>query len=432
MKAALKDAHPGEFQEEDWEHFASRLHFQSLDYGEPASYSALSDRIKELEGSHNTGGNRIFYLAVPPTVYEQAIERIGQAGLSREQGGYARLVIEKPFGRDLRSAIALNAAIAKRFREDQVFRMDHYLAKETVQNILMFRFANSIFEPLWNRQYIDHVQITVAESLGVEHRAGYYEAAGVIRDMFQNHLMQLLALTAMEPPASSDADTIRNEKVQVFHSLRPMTPEDIKANVITSQYAEGTINGSGVSAYLQEDGVASDSSTATYCAMRVFVDNWRWKGVPFYLRSGKRLARRTAEIVIQFKEIPHMMFSADISEIEPNVLVMRLQPDEGVSLNFQTKLPGSRICLNPVIMDYTYGNVLSLEAYERILLDCMEGERSLFVRKDGAQATWEFLTPVIEQVEAEARANGIATYEAGSDGPGHALMDQDGRRWRPL
>jgi glucose-6-phosphate 1-dehydrogenase len=352
-----------------------------------------------------------------------------------EDKGYTHLVIEKPFGRDLESSLKLNATIAKGFKESQVFRMDHYLAKETVQNVLMFRFANSIFEPLWNNNYIDHVQITVSESLGVEHRAGYYESSGVIRDMFQNHIFQLLALTAMEPPSSFGADCIRDEKVKVFHSVRPFDLNNLDKEVIVGQYGEGVVNGTIVNAYRDEHDVAPDSINTTYCAMKVHIDNWRWHGVPFYLRSGKRLKQRMAEIAVCFKEVPYQMFNSTLGEhIEPNVLVMRIQPDEGVNLNFQTKQPGSRICLTPVEMDYSYDNVFSLEAYERILLDCMEGERLLFVREDGVDASWRLLTPVIKHIEEHLRARDFPNYSAGSQGPDAALamMVRDSRLWRKI
>jgi glucose-6-phosphate 1-dehydrogenase len=368
-------------------------------------------------------------------VYETVVTNLGESGLSREERGFSHVVIEKPFGRDLDSAIKLNNTIRRSFREKQVYRMDHYLAKETVQNILMFRFANSIFEPIWNRSYIEHVQITAAEQLGVEHRAGYYEHSGVMRDMFQNHIFQLLALTAMEPPSVFEADRVRDEKVKVFRSIRPFPLERVDEYVVAGQYAAGSIEGTEVPAYRDEPGVSPESITPTYAAMKVFIDNWRWNGVPFYLRSGKRLKKRKAGISIHFRAVPHLMFAKEMEEkIEPNTLVLRVQPDEGVHLRFQTKLPGSKVCLNPVDMDFTYPKVFILEAYERVLLDCMQGDQMLFVREDGVNQTWAILTPVIEKLEADREGRGLAFYPSGSEGPEGAarLIERDGRKWRTM
>ncbi|KKM77270.1 hypothetical protein LCGC14_1371790 [marine sediment metagenome] len=435
IKESLEKSLPRNFNEKNWEAFSSRLYYQSIGYDDLEAYAALKKRIDSIEPNYQTGGNRIFYLAVPPHVYEPAIGHLVAAGLAKENKGYTRIVIEKPFGHDLESSRSLNTRIAAGFGEHQVYRMDHYLAKETVQNILMFRFANSIFEPLWNNRFVDHVQITVSESLGVEHRAGYYERSGVIRDMFQNHILQLLALTAMEPPSSLDADSIRDEKVKVFRSVRPFDLDRLEDTIVVGQYGQGAVDGSLVDAYRDEPGVTPNSTTPTYCAMKVFVDNWRWNGVPFYMRSGKRLKRRMAEIAVSFKAPPHQMFDAMLGEhIEPNVLVMRIQPDEGVELSFQTKQPGSRVCLTPVEMDFSYQNVFSLEAYERILLDCMAGERLLFVREDGVEATWGMLTPVINRLEERPRPEEFPNYAAGSQGPDNALamMVKDSRRWRRI
>ncbi len=435
MKISVKDTLKQGFTEDGWSEFAQRLYYQPMDYGEPEAYGKLKSRIEDIEGKHDTGGRRIFYLAVPPSVYAPAIRHLSGAGLAAEGKHYTRIVIEKPFGHDLESSRSLNTTLVKGFKEHQVFRMDHYLAKETVQNILMFRFANSIFEPLWNSRYVDHVQITVAESIGVEHRAGYYERSGVIRDMFQNHIFQLLALTAMEPPSSFEAESIRDEKVKVFRSVRPFDLEGLEDQVVVGQYGQGALEGAVVAAYRDELDVTENSTTPTYCAMKVHVDNWRWHGVPFYLRSGKRLRHRMAEIAVCFREAPHQMFDSLLGDrIEPNVLVLRIQPDEGVNLNFQTKQPGSRICLSPVEMDFSYENVFSLEAYERILLDCMEGERLLFVREDGVDATWKLLSPVIQHLEERARPQAFPNYAAGSQGPDTALamMVRDSRRWRKI
>jgi len=435
MKEAVREALPGDFSPEAWEEFAERLCYCAVDYPEAATYAAIKERLEPLERKYQTGENRIFYLAVPPEACETVITSLGQAGLSMERRGYSHVVIEKPFGWDTASARRLNAALRKSFEERQIYRMDHYLAKETVQNILVFRFANSIFEPLWNRRYIDHVQITVAESIGVGHRAGYYERAGVIRDMFQNHLFQLLALTAMEPPSVFEAERVRDEKVKVFRSIRPFDLERVEEFAALGQYGSGSVEGEKVPGYREERGVSPDSRTPTYAALKVFIDNWRWNGVPFYLRSGKRLARRKAAISVHYKQVPHIMFAGLMDEeIEPSTLVLRVQPDEGISLEFQTKTPGAKLCLSRVLMDFSYQKVFTFRSYERVLLDCMQGDQMLFVREDGVDATWQLLTPLIEKLEAEAGRYEFPNYAAGSEGPGLAstLIEADGWKWRPL
>ncbi|MBI5074353.1 MAG: glucose-6-phosphate dehydrogenase [Nitrospirae bacterium] len=435
MREAVKEAVPKDFSESSWLTFSEMLHYHRVEYDVQYTYAGLKDKLLILEKEHGTGGNRIYYLATPPTVYEPVIENLGIAGLSKEDGGYRHIVVEKPIGSDLESAVHLNKTLAAFFTERQIYRMDHYLAKETVQNILMFRFANSIFEPIWNSRYIDHVQITASETLGVEHRAGYYEKAGVVRDMFQNHIFQLLALTAMEPPALFDADRVRDEKVKVFRSIRPFQLDSLNTQVVVGQYGKGTINGKEAVAYRDESGVFPESTTPTYAALKVHVDNWRWKGVPFYLRSGKRLRSRKAEIAIHFKPVPHLMFSHAIEDgIEPNVLILRVQPDEGIGIHFQAKNPGSKVCLNTVLMNFSYQNVSLLDGYERVLLDCMQGDQMLFVRSDGVQQTWTLLTPLIDKLTAAVRPNEFPNYESGSSGPAAAedLMKRDGRVWRPL
>lgn len=435
LRESVGKAFPQDFDEEFWKRFSARIYYRVLDYTAPDAYRNLMSTLIPLEEEHRTLGNRILYLSVPPALYEEIILNLGASGLSREGFGYTQVVIEKPFGHDLQSAHHLNGVLRRYFGEHQIYRMDHYLAKETVQNILMFRFANSIFEPLWNRRYIDHVQITVSETLGVEHRAGYYDKAGVIRDMFQNHIFQLLAITAMEPPATFDAERVRDEKAKVFRSMRPFPLESIGEWLVAGQYTEGMVGGRPVPSYRDEPGVAPDSRTPTYAAMRVLIDNWRWKGVPFYLRSGKRLSAQKAEISIHFSPVPHLMFSGTMQEpIDPNTLVLRVQPDEGINLVFQAKVPGSKVCMMPVVMDFSYRKGFALEAYERVLLDCMQGDQMLFVREDAVVETWELLTPVLLMLESGRDTALLRTYAAGSSGPHDAslMMQRDGRTWRDL
>ncbi|KAF0218639.1 MAG: glucose-6-phosphate [Geobacteraceae bacterium] len=435
LLAGLRESLTEECDEACWRDFASLLHYQSMEYQNPQDYVAtLAGRLSSLEQDMGSGGNRIYYLATPPTVYENIFTNLGRAGLSTGEGGSVKIVIEKPFGNDLASAQKLNKTLLAFFREEQIFRIDHYLAKETVQNILMFRFANSLFEPLWNRRYIDHIQITAAETLGIEQRAGYYEAAGVLRDMFQNHIFQLLALTALEPPATFSAPRVRDEKAKLFQSVRPFPLDRPDDCAVIGQYGRGSIDGKEVAGYREEAGVAPDSRTPTYAALKVFIDNWRWQGVPFYLRSGKRLAARRTEIAISYRSVPHLMFSrAMAGGIEPNTLLLRVQPDEGITLEIQAKNPGSRVCLTPVSLDFSYPREVELDAYEWVLLSCMEGDQMLFVRGDGVDLSWGLLTPLIEQLESKG-ATDLPTYTAGTDGPMAAaqLLEKDGRKWRPL
>jgi glucose-6-phosphate 1-dehydrogenase len=435
MRDAVRVAYPDLYSDELWAGFEKKLYYMQGDFGDIKFYEAVKEMLPGLEKAHGTDARRIFYLALPPTIYETAIENIGASGLSGEEDGCTRVVVEKPFGRDIESSKSLNRVLLKHFREGQVYRMDHYLAKENVQNILMFRFANSIFEPLWNRRYIDNVQITIAETIGVEHRAGYYEKSGIIRDMFQNHLLQLLTLCAMEPPAIFEAERVREEKAKVIRSIRRFSQNDPFENVVLGQYAAGVIGGSRVPAYRDEPGVAPGSNTATYAAMRLYIDNWRWNGVPFYLRSGKRLVGRKAEIAITFRHVPHLMFSNDDGDvIEPNVLVLRVQPDEGISLDFQTKMPEAKICLRPVLMDYTYEKLSLLDAYERVLLDCMNGDQMLFVRGDAEELAWELFAPLLDKIESGPQVVNVLNYPAGTTGPAEAdtLLKKDVDTWRPL
>jgi glucose-6-phosphate 1-dehydrogenase len=434
--SAVKNAFAKDFDESVWNGLVEKIYYLPIDYTVQETYTQLlKEKLLQLEMKHQTEGNRIFYLAIPPTLYEHVISNLGAAGLSREERGYTHVVIEKPFGRDLDSARRLNRIVKNCFDEKQVYRIDHFLALETVQNILMLRFANSIFEPLWNRGYIDHIQITASETLGIEQRAGYYEEAGVIRDMFQNHMLQLLALTAMEPPVSFGAEPVRDEKVKVFSSIKPFPMDRLSEYVAIGQYGRGKIDQNPVPGYREEKGVSEKSVTATFAAMKVLIDNWRWNGVPFYLRSGKRLSSRRTEISIHFKPVPYLMFSNTLTgPIEPNQLVLRVQPDEGMSLILQTKNPGSEVCLNPISMDFCYQRDVLMDAYEWVLLNCMHDDQLLFVREDGVEQAWSLLTPVIERLESTTSPDQFPNYAAGSSGPREAdlLIQRDGREWRPL
>ncbi len=436
FQQALKEALPNEFKSSLWEKFSRRLYYSCFNYQRPAScIDHLKNQLPALEKSHETQGNRIFYLAIPPGIFEDVIHNIGSAGLSHEMDGYVHIVVEKPFGHDLISADRLNQVLNTYFREDQIYRIDHYLAKETVQNMLMFRFANSIFEPIWNRNFIDHVQITASEQIGIEERADYYEKAGILRDMFQSHLFELLAITAIEPPSSFKAERLIEEKIKLFRSIRPFFPEAVPEQVVIGQYGTGYIDGREVPSYRNEPGVHPDSMTPTFAAMKVFVDNWRWNGVPFYLRSGKRLPARKTEISLHFKSVPHMMFSRIMDEyIEPNILTFRVQPDEGISLSFQTKRPGTRVCLYPVHMNYSYEKKVLLDAYAWVLLDCMIGDRMLFMKQEEVELTWGLLTPVLDWSETLREKTMFPNYAAGSPGPEDAtnLIQKDGRMWTPL
>ena len=408
-----------------WDAFSANLFYRELEYDEPSSFDRLARVVLDLDHARGTGGNRVFYLAIPPTLYETTAQKLGKAGLSTEKKeglGWSRIVVEKPFGRDLQTAIALDRKLHEHFQEHQIFRIDHYLAKETVQNILMFRFANAIFEPIWNRTYIDSVTITAAETLGVEHRAGYYEQAGVLRDMFQNHMMQLFALTAMEPPSIFEAERVRDEKAKLYRALRPFPVDRLEAFLALGQYGRGTIDGKDAPAYREEPGVSSESLTPTFAMMKVFVDNWRWQGVPFFLTSGKRLAKKITEIAIQFKEVPHSMFRSVLGEhISANRLILGIYPEEKIALTFQTKNPGARLWLRSVTMDFSYNQGYTgpvLDAYEKVLLDCMLGDQMLFWRQDGVELCWSFLTPILWGCEAcTNRAEMLLPYEAGTWGP---------------
>jgi glucose-6-phosphate 1-dehydrogenase len=405
------------------------------DFNDPDLYVRLETALAQIEGRPGRAKNRIFYLATPPETDPVIVSRLGERGLARPAEGWSRVVVEKPFGRDLASGAKLNADLRAVFEERQIYRIDHYLGKETVQNIFVLRFANGIFEPLWNRRYIDHVQITVAESLGVEHRAGYYEHAGVIRDMFQNHLLQLLCLTAMEPPAAFEADAVRAEKVKVLQSIRPFPADAIDDWAVRGQYGPGVVGGKAVPGYRQEPQVSPDSPTATWAAVKFAIDNWRWAGVPFYVLSGKRMERRISEIAIEFKRVPHALFGTDAGALAPNVLRMRIQPDEGISLKFEAKIPGTRLQVESVNMDFAYSQIGAPipGGYERLLLDVTHGDQTLFTRGDEVEHAWRVITPLLDAWEAKAPGD-FPNYAAGTHGPDAAdrFLEREGRRWRTL
>jgi len=416
--------------EDVWRSFAESVHYVSTRDGE--GYETLRHTLADLDVRAGTSGNRLFYLATPPSAYGPITDLIKQHRLTENVN--ARVVVEKPFGHDLASATELSQKLQGVFTEDEIFRIDHYLGKETVQNILVLRFANGIFEPIWNRQYVDHVQITVAESLGIEERGAYYEQAGALRDIVQNHLLQLVALVGMEPPVSFDAKSVRDEKLKVLRAIRPITMEETDNNVVRGQYGPGFIEGAPVRGYCEEDDVAKDSKTETFLAIRAFIDNWRWEGTPFYLRTGKRLPKRTTEIAIQFRAAPHAVFSREAAEgMEPNALVLRIQPDEGISLKFGAKVPVQGIRIRSVNMDFVYGASFMVDApdaYETLIIDALRGDATLFTRQDEVEQQWRFVDPI---AQAWAAGGGpLPAYAAGTWGPAEAdlLIVQDGRTWR--
>jgi len=420
------------------EEFLARVCYQQGDFGEDDTYDRLEARLAELDRERGTSGNRLFYLATQPSAFAEIIAQLGRVGLDHEVhgGGWRRIVIEKPFGRDLDSAKRLNREVLKVFRESQVYRIDHYLGKETVRNLLVFRFGNGIFEPIWNRRYVDHVQITVAESIGVEARGSFYEETGASRDFLQNHLMQLLSLVAMEPPASFEADALRDEKVKVLRAVSPLAPGDVARDIVRGQYGPGWVEAQPVVGYRSEAAVDPASETETYVAARFIIDDWRWSGVPFYLRAGKRLPKRATEIAIQFKAVPHRLFRDSSVDPEPNLLAMRIQPDEGILLRFGAKVPGLGLDIRTVNMDFTYGssfNVDSPDAYETLILDALLGDASLFTRADEVETAWGIVTPIIEAWLDQPQPD-FPSYEAGTWGPpaADALMARDGRSWRRI
>ncbi len=430
----LEEQRADSVSEDVWESFSKGIFYLPGDSKKPETYEELKGFLKKLDAERGTSGNRIFYLSSSPSLFPAIVERLGEAGMNREEdGGYSRLVIEKPFGRNLDSAVDLNGDIRRYFREKQIYRIDHYLGKETVQNIMALRFANGIFEPVWNQHYVDHVQITVAEDIGVGTRGAFYEEAGALRDIVQNHLMQVLCLTAMEPPVAFDADSVREEKVKVLKAVRPIPEDDVGEAAVRGQYDGGWVFGEGARGYREEENVAPDSETETYVALKLLVDNWRWAGVPFYVRAGKRMPKKATEISIQFHKTPHTPFSGpDTEGLEPNVLVIRVQPEEGVSLKIGAKVPGSGFEVRSVNMDLLYGSAFLEEApdaYQRLLLDLMLGDPTLFIRADEAEGAWRILQPVMEGWSKNAHA---ARYAAGTWGPEEAddLLGRDGRKWR--
>ena len=416
-----------------WEHCAASMFYTSTDVKDEESFKKLSELLSQMDQERGTSGNRLFYFSTPPSLYAPLIQRLGSVGLNRSSG-WTRVIIEKPFGHDLESMQALNKQVLEVFREDQVYRIDHYLGKETVQNILVLRFANGIFEPLWNRRYVDHIQITAAESLGVEDRGGYYDRAGVLRDMIQNHLFQIFALLAMEPPVSLEADAVRDEKTKVMQAIRPIESQDIDQFAVRGQYAAGAVDGQPVEGYREEKNVRPDSSTETFAALKLLVDNWRWADVPFYLRSAKCLPKRVTEVAVQFRRAPHLLFK-DSEPLQPNSLTLRIQPDAGITLRFGAKLPGQAIQVRTVNMDFRYGTSFgkkSPDAYERLLLDAMLGDSTLFGRGDMVEIAWGVLMPVLDAWQKPA--DHFPNYESGSWGPseGDQFMEREGRRWRRL
>jgi glucose-6-phosphate 1-dehydrogenase len=420
--------------EEHWRKFSGRLSYMAGELDDEQTYRAVQARIEELV-SQGASNNRLFYLATPPSLFSVIVKGLGDAGLAEEDKHWSRIVIEKPFGRDLESAKALNLEVAKVFKESQVYRIDHYLGKDTVQNILVFRLGNSMFEPIWNRNYVDYVEITAAETGGVGTRAGYYEESGALRDMVANHLLQLLTLTAMEPPVAFDADSVREEKVQVLRSIRRMKPEQVAERTVRAQYGPGTIDGEEAKGYKDEEGIRKDSQTETYAAVEFHISNWRWSGVPFYVRTGKRLARNLTEIAVHLKRTPQALFARrPDEELDPNVIVLRLQPNEGISVTFGAKRPGFEMQTATVNMDYCYKSVCGVEspdAYEMLLLDVMQGDATLFIRGDEAEHQWRLITP-IQEAWAELGLPKLATYEAGSEGVSNELLSRNGHRWRSL
>ena len=434
----LREFAIGGAEEDKVQWFIKRSYYVTGKYDDEQTFSQLKEKLAQVDEAHNTPGNYFYYLATPPSLFAPVAEKIAAVGLADEESGnWRRFIFEKPFGTDYESARALNADLLKTLRENQIYRIDHYLGKETVQNILVFRFANGIYEPIWNRTYVDHVQITVAEKLGVEERGGYYDTAGALRDMIPNHIFQLMTLIAMEPPVSFEADAVRDEQFKVLHSIKRYVPEDIAFNTVRGQYSAGEIDGKSSPAYRDEKGVSPESTTETYAAVKVTLDNWRWEGVPFYLRTGKHLPRRHSEIAIQFKRPPFALFrNTPVERLRTNRLVIHIQPEEGITQEFGAKVPGPVINIANVNMDFNYtdhfGNTAST-GYERLLYDCMTGDATLFQRADMVEESWKVVSPILEGWKA-LPLKSLPTYAAGSWGPKEAddMLERDSRKWRNL
>jgi glucose-6-phosphate 1-dehydrogenase len=415
--------------------FMEKVTYHAMNFDDPEGYGKLKSLLEDIDKTKGTNGNRLFYLATAPEYFSDIIDQLGAHGMAKPEKGTVHTIIEKPFGHDLASARALNDDVNKVFAEDQIFRIDHYLGKETVQNILVFRFANGIFEPVWNRNFVDHVQITAAEDIGIEGRGPFYEKAGALRDVVQNHVMELLSFVAMEPPVSFEAEAMRREKVKVWRSITPIHAMD----AVRGQYGPGTVDGKEVKGYRQEDRVDPNSGTETYAALKIGIENWRWAGVPFYLRAGKRLGKRATEITIQFKQPPQLLFkgqSGSCKDLQPNLITMRIQPDEGISLRFGAKVPSPNMEVCPVNMNFSYADAFgksSANGYERLLLDAMLGDATLFAHRDGVEATWSLLTPILEKW-ANTKPKGFPNYASGTWGPesGDELLGRDGRAWHKL
>jgi len=436
MEQAVKEFSRQTVRDEIWKNFGQSIFYHQSDFSDESGFKSLAERLDKIDNERGTRGNRLFYFAVAPEQFEPILKHLKTVGLNKaREGSWARVIIEKPFGTDLASARELNRVVSNSFTEDQTYRIDHFLGKETAQNILVLRFANSIFAPLWNRRYIDHLQITAAETLGVEGRAGYYETAGALRDMVQNHLLQLLCLVAMEAPSDLSADSIRDEKVKVVRCLRRMSVEDVATHVVRAQYAEGAINGKTVPAYRAEEKVDPKSMTDTFVSLKLNIDNWRFWDVPIYMRVGKRLPKSATEISVHFKKAPMVLFNKETNEA--NVLVIRIQPDEGISLRIQAKMPGTSFRIEPVKMDFHYGTSFgkaSPEAYERLLLDAMSGDATLFARRDEVEEAWAFIDIIENAWSQKKNVPELYFYPAGSWGPDAAdeLLARDGRAWRRL
>jgi len=436
MRRGIEEFADGIGNEDLWNEFAQGLFYFSGNMEETASYERLKEFLAQLDGQRHTRGNRVFYLAVSPNFFPPGIKLLGAAGMLADPLKH-RIVIEKPFGKDLSSAQILNRVVQNVCKEEQVYRIDHYLGKETVQNLMVFRFANAIFEPIWNRQFVDHIQITVAETVGVEERAGYYETSGALRDMVQNHLLQLFCLTAMEPPNAINADSIRNEKVKVLQATVLADIQTLENSAVRGQYKAGWMRGKAVPGYRQEPGVNPQSTTPTFVALKLMIDNWRWQGVPVYLRTGKRLPKKVSEIAIQFRDVPLLIFQSVAHQANPNVLSLRIQPNEGIALRFEAKTPGTELRSRTVEMDFSYGSsfgVATADAYHRLLLDCMLGDQTLFTRADEVEEAWRVVTPALSAWDAPTEPTLVPQYEAGTWQPSEAewLINRDGRRWRRL